>query len=254
VGHQGTFADLLRQFRAAANITQEELAERSGLSLPAIAALEQGVRRSPRPSTVDWLAEALKLDALQKNALVAAARGRSTPDSAHSNAPPDGIDAGTLLASMPTSVLPPHAPLPTGSRMPLAPNPLFVGRGNDLLQVAAALRGGDTTVALGEVVASTALGGLGKTQLAVELVHRYGRFFAGVVSPPSRGPQSGATGAHEGRLDSRTHHRHSVRRGDKPMRPGGGFCSACSSRSCTPTTGWSRSTCRDGSTLPRSRR
>src|SRR5256885_561211 len=65
--------------------------------------------------------------------------------------------------------------------MPLAPNPLFVGRGDELLHVAAAVRGGDTTVALGQVVASTGLGGLGKTQLAVELVHRYGRFFAGGV-------------------------------------------------------------------------
>jgi tetratricopeptide (TPR) repeat protein len=65
--------------------------------------------------------------------------------------------------------------------MPLAPNPLFVGRGDELLEVASALRGGDRTVALGQVVASTGLGGLGKTQLAVELVHRYGRFFAGGV-------------------------------------------------------------------------
>jgi hypothetical protein len=86
-----------------------------------------------------------------------------------------------LLASMPTDALPPRSVLPAGSRMPLAPNPLFVGRGDELLQVAAALRGGDTTVALGQVVASTGLGGLGKTQLAVELVHRYGRFFAGGV-------------------------------------------------------------------------
>jgi tetratricopeptide (TPR) repeat protein len=65
--------------------------------------------------------------------------------------------------------------------MPLAPNPLFVGRGEELLQIATALRGGSTTVAVGQVVASTGLGGLGKTQLAVELVHRYGRFFAGGV-------------------------------------------------------------------------
>jgi len=63
----------------------------------------------------------------------------------------------------------------------LAANPLFVGRGEELLRVAAALEGGDTTVALGQVVASTGLGGLGKTQLAVEFVHRYGRFFAGGV-------------------------------------------------------------------------
>jgi hypothetical protein len=58
---------------------------------------------------------------------------------------------------------------------------LFVGRGEELLRVATALQGGDTTVALGQVVASTGLCGLGKTQLAVELVHRYGRFFTGGV-------------------------------------------------------------------------
>src|SRR5262249_30891168 len=85
------------------------------------------------------------------------------------------------LASLPTEVLLPRGPLPAGSRMPLAANPLFVGRGDELLQVARALCGGDTTVALGQVVASTGLGGLGKTQLTVELVHRYGRFFAGGV-------------------------------------------------------------------------
>jgi hypothetical protein len=98
-----------------------------------------------------------------------------------SDAPARLAEAQALLASMPTDVLPDRAPLPAGSRMPLAPNPLFVGRGDELLRVAAALRGGDTTVALGQVVASTGLGGLGKTQLAVELVHRYGRFFAGGV-------------------------------------------------------------------------
>ena len=99
-----------------------------------------------------------------------------TPD-----APARLAEARALLASLPTDALPPRAPLPTGSRMPLAPNPLFVGRGDELLEIASALKGGDTTVALGQVVASTGLGGLGKTQLAVELVHRYGRFFAGGV-------------------------------------------------------------------------
>lgn len=97
------------------------------------------------------------------------------------DAPARLAPAQALLASMPTDVLPDRAPLPAGSHMPLAPNPLFVGRGDELLQVTAALRGGDTTVALGQVVASTGLGGLGKTQLAVELVHWYGRFFAGCV-------------------------------------------------------------------------
>jgi tetratricopeptide (TPR) repeat protein len=103
---------------------------------------------------------------------------RNTP---LSTTDPEQIAAAeALLASIPIDVLPQRDALPAGSRMPLAPNPLFVGRGGELLQVAAALKGGGT-VALGQVVASTGLGGLGKTQLAVEFVHRYGRYFTGGV-------------------------------------------------------------------------
>src|SRR5262249_39273115 len=165
--------------RRAANLTQEQLAARSGLSVEGIGALERGDRRSPWSSTIDSLAEALQLDARQKEALIAAARGQRSESVAASDPTAGAADA--LVTSMPAGILPPRAPLPTGSRMPLAPNPLFVGRREELLEVAKALRGGDATVALGQIVASTGLGGLGKTQLAVEIVHRCGRFFAGGV-------------------------------------------------------------------------
>jgi tetratricopeptide (TPR) repeat protein/transcriptional regulator with XRE-family HTH domain len=164
------FGALLRQYRGLRGLTQVELAERSGLNVQAISMLERGVRRAPRSTTVEFLAQALRLDAEQKDAFVAAARGAPMHRQLPNGTP----------ASMPTDILPPAAALPAGSRMPLAPNPLFVGRSDELLQVAATLRGGDTA-ALGQVVASTGLGGLGKTQLAVEFVHRYGRFFAGGV-------------------------------------------------------------------------
>jgi transcriptional regulator with XRE-family HTH domain/tetratricopeptide (TPR) repeat protein len=172
-----TFGGVLRAYRAAANLTQEELAERSDVSAQAISALERGVRRAPRPSTVESLATALRLGPAQRRALVEAARGLTESGGPPASSP----EPQALLESIPTDVLVDRGPLPAGSRMPLAPNPLFVGRGDELLQIAAVLRGGDTTVALGQVVASTGLGGLGKTQLAVELVHRYGRFFAGGV-------------------------------------------------------------------------
>ena len=185
-GH-GRFGSLLRQYRAAANLTQEDLAQRSGLSVEAVGALERGNRRSPRPGTIALLAEALKLDAQERTRLIEAAHEQRSAD-----APPDQLGrlvadaaselggARTLLASLPVDGVPPHAVLPAGSHVPLAPNPLIVGRAEELLHIARAFKGGDV-VALGQVVASTGLGGLGKTQLAVEFVHRYGRYFGGGV-------------------------------------------------------------------------
>jgi len=61
--------------------------------------------------------------------------------------------------------------------MRLTPNPLFVGRTDELQQLARLVMGGATAA----IVATTGMGGIGKTQLAVEFAHRYGRFFAGGV-------------------------------------------------------------------------
>jgi hypothetical protein len=93
----------------------------------------------------------------------------------------NGVAPGNLSAGhLPTDSLPPHAPLPPGSRMPYGRNPLFTGRERELLALAAALAAG-SSVAIGQIAAATGLGGIGKSQLAVEFVHRYGRFFAGGV-------------------------------------------------------------------------
>ncbi|HEU5089870.1 MAG TPA: CHAT domain-containing protein, partial [Roseiflexaceae bacterium] len=53
------------------------------------------------------------------------------------------------LASMPTESVPDSANLPAGSRMPLARNPLFVGREADFMAVATALREGATVAVTG---------------------------------------------------------------------------------------------------------
>ena len=68
------FGALLLRLRAAAGLTQEELAARAGLSPAAITALESGKRRTPRFTTVELLATALGLDAQQRRELVAEAR------------------------------------------------------------------------------------------------------------------------------------------------------------------------------------
>jgi transcriptional regulator with XRE-family HTH domain len=58
----GAFGVLLRQHRAAAGLSQEELAERAGLSRRGISDLERGIRRAPHAGTVRRLAEAMELD------------------------------------------------------------------------------------------------------------------------------------------------------------------------------------------------
>jgi tetratricopeptide (TPR) repeat protein len=78
---------------------------------------------------------------------------------------------------LPTDYVPEPHSLPPGSRMDLASNPLFVGRDEQLKQIAADLQTGGSTV----IAAITGMGGVGKTQLASEFVHRYGHFFSGGV-------------------------------------------------------------------------
>src|SRR5262249_17782654 len=73
------FADLLRRYRQAAGLTQEELAARAGLSARAISDLERGVRTAPRKDTVTLLANALGLSTEEGAALFAASRRSTVP-------------------------------------------------------------------------------------------------------------------------------------------------------------------------------
>ena len=59
--HQ-TFAQLLRQARREAGLTQEELAERAGISPRAVSNLERGINRAPRRDTLELLFTALNLE------------------------------------------------------------------------------------------------------------------------------------------------------------------------------------------------
>src|SRR5262249_1834769 len=73
-----TFADLLKRYRAAAGLTQEELATKSGLSPKGISDLERGARRAPRRDPVLLLADALGLAERERGIFAAAARQRPT--------------------------------------------------------------------------------------------------------------------------------------------------------------------------------
>ncbi len=54
-----TLAALLRRYRREAALTQEQLAERAGLSVRGLSDLERGARVHPHRHTLDLLAAAL---------------------------------------------------------------------------------------------------------------------------------------------------------------------------------------------------
>jgi peptide/nickel transport system substrate-binding protein len=68
------FGALLRHHRILADLTQGALAGRAGLSERSISDLERGVSRTPQSGTVELLAEALQLEASEREVFAAAAR------------------------------------------------------------------------------------------------------------------------------------------------------------------------------------
>jgi predicted ATPase/transcriptional regulator with XRE-family HTH domain len=70
--------ELLRSFRSAALLSQESLAERSGVSARTVSDIETGSARTPRLITVMLLAEAMKLSPADRSRLQEAAGKRAT--------------------------------------------------------------------------------------------------------------------------------------------------------------------------------
>src|SRR6187551_704329 len=71
---RSSFGGLLRRYRVAAGLTQEELAERAGLSARGISDLERGARELPRRDTLQLLLRTLELSQADEAALVASSR------------------------------------------------------------------------------------------------------------------------------------------------------------------------------------
>ena len=72
-----SFAGLLRQLRADAGLTQEELAEAAGPSPRSVSDLERGINRTAHKDTARLLAGALGLAGPQRALFEAAACGRA---------------------------------------------------------------------------------------------------------------------------------------------------------------------------------
>jgi predicted ATPase/transcriptional regulator with XRE-family HTH domain len=85
---EARFGGLLRRHRQSAGLSQEDLAGRAGLSVDAVAALERGRRRAPRPLTARMLAKALSLEGLHRSEFLRVAAGASTDGAIRSTPPP----------------------------------------------------------------------------------------------------------------------------------------------------------------------
>ena len=132
------FGGLLRQLRADAGLTQEELAEAASLSSRSVSDLERGINLTARKDTARLLADALGLTGPQRALFEAAARGRAPAA--------DVLAAGGSLAIV-------------ANRFPSQLTP-FVGRQDDVVAVREVL-------AAARLVTLTGAGGIGKTRLAL---------------------------------------------------------------------------------------
>jgi WD40 repeat protein/transcriptional regulator with XRE-family HTH domain len=101
-----SFAQLLRQLRTRAGLTQDELATAAGLSSRAVSDLERGVNRSARRETTRLLADALRLVGPARVRFEAAARGRPP---GYGLGTPGGLgrpaDAGEAAAAAPAAAV-----------------------------------------------------------------------------------------------------------------------------------------------------
>lgn len=135
-----TLGSVLRGLRESAGLSQEELAERAGLSPHANSALERGTRTRPYPHTLRSLAGALDLDEDQRAGLAAVpARAARTPSDPASSRPRDLPVPATPLVGRDDDVSR-VADLLRSSRLVTLSGPRGVGKTRLGLAVAASVR------------------------------------------------------------------------------------------------------------------
>jgi len=158
-GESGSgFGRLLRRYRDEAGLTQEELAERAGLSVRAVSDMERGRTARPLQRSVWLLADALALPEAGRARLI----GALLP------AAEDVTGPGETSRADASTVIPRQLPAPVTH---------FAGRAAELKMLSSLLdRGHGDGAAIG-AIGGTA--GVGKTALAVHWAHRVAERFPG---------------------------------------------------------------------------
>ena len=184
------FGELLRARRRVAGLTQEELAERSELSVRAVSDLERGRTARPYPRSARMLADALKLAGTDRELFLSAATSASRPgpapdpDISHQPVPgsADPRVPGSADQPVPGRVAQPVRPVvapPDGSAIPRQlPVDVshFTGRDGELAALTTwCRRAREGTASAAMVISGTA--GVGKTALAVHWAHQAAAMF-----------------------------------------------------------------------------
>lgn len=156
---------MIKRRRAVVGLTQEALAEKSGLSVRAVRGLETGEGHQPRPETIGFLAKALEVSGRERDVFEAAAGlvPHTTPTNHNSGPTLPDIDS--------------YEQLPVGQHLLEPPTPL-VGRERVLAEATALLRREDV-----RLLTLTGPGGVGKTRAGLKIVRELEPEYAdGVVN------------------------------------------------------------------------
>src|SRR5215469_18870378 len=155
------FAELLRQLRVDARLTQEELAEAAELSPRSVSDLERGIHRTAQKVTAHLLADALGLPEPARALFVAAARGRG---------PAESVLAAAREAAPGAAAAAARRTLPRDSAH-------FTGRERELTRLLDAVRPESAGAVGMGIHVIDGMPGIGKTTLAVSAAHRLAASF-----------------------------------------------------------------------------
>jgi transcriptional regulator with XRE-family HTH domain len=184
---RASFGTLLRGYRSASGLTQQDLAERSGVSIRAIADMERGRTTRPFRNSVYRLADALELRGAEREQLENASRsvatdilwiaGRNTAGAAGETGPlAPRLESGPGQPAEPNPANGRHL---TDGRDPgtaprLLPPPVadFVGRKGELQSLCGALARPGPAGEEVTILAIVGTAGVGKTALALRWAHQ----------------------------------------------------------------------------------